>query len=273
VTGLGKLREGNDLAARLLRAGSREEPKQAARRRAERALGLSTLAAGIALTSTSSATVAGAGVGSGGSFALPMFAKWLSLGIFVGASAIGGVTALRTALEPPRAPLEHSADRASGARLDNAESHALTAPRALGDAPGAPSASATNQQSGSGIQVADSRRAAATLGGRQSPAQVPEAGVHLPLAANDARALSREVELLERVRARLRAGKSSEALAELDAVSGDIQTLLMEADLLRVEALIAHGERARAEALAAELERRNPRGGQSFRLKRLLGDP
>jgi len=69
----------------------------------------------------------------------------------------------------------------------------------------------------------------------------------------------------------LRAGKSGEALAELNAVSGDIQSLMTEADLLRVEALLAHGERAGAEALAEELRRRG--GGQNFRLKRLLGRP
>ena len=92
----------------------------------------------------------------------------------------------------------------------------------------------------------------------------------MPVASSDA-LLSHEVELLERVRAKLRAGKSGEALTELDAIGGEIRSLTTEADLLRVEALLAHGERARAEALADELRRRG--GGQNFRLKRLLGDP
>jgi hypothetical protein len=112
------------------------------------------------------------------------------------------------------------------------------------------------------------RAAAPAANAGSSPVPLHSAA---PPVASSALALSREIELLERVRARLRGGDSAGALAELERVRGDVSALRTEADLLRIEALIAHGERPRAEALAAELQRRDSRWAQNFRLKRLLG--
>jgi hypothetical protein len=268
VTELDRLRNGDDLAARLLRAGAGEQPKQTTRRRAERALGLSGVAAGVLLSSKASATIAAASVGLGARWTIPTFAKWLALGMFAGGAALGGATVVRDALDHPSTHAQRSG--------------APTVARAPGTAPPRP-AQLERELAVSGAAPAadDLRGKGATSASAEVPralpgsssrlsAQPPAAAAELPSTNGDA-LLSREVELLERVRAKLRAGQSGEALAELDAIGGQIRTLTTEADLLRVEALLAHGERARAEALADELRRRG--GGQNFRLKRLFGEP
>ena len=269
MTELDKLRNGNDLAARLLRAGSKEQPKLATRNRAERALGLSGVAVTTLLTSKASATVATASIGSGARFAIPMFVKWLALGMLAGGAAVGGVTAVRSALEDTSAAARRSRVPTAVSRPQIAPAHQPQEARAAVDsAPASAPATGDLPANDAASSSAEPTRPPGSSG--RLATTPPATDAELPLANGDA-LLSREVELLERVRAKLRAGKSGEALAELNAVGGDIQSLLMEADLLRVEALLAHGERARAEALADELRRRG--GGQNFRLKRLLGSP
>jgi len=267
VTELDKLRNGDDLAARLLRAGSGEQPKLTSRNRAERALGLSSVAAGALLSSKASATVAAASVGLGARFAIPTVAKWLALGMLAGGAALGGATVVRDALEGTSA----AGQRSGVPTVAKVPETARAQPEGSPALSGAASAFATGDlhDSGTTSSSAETPRALSGSNGRLS-AQPPAASAGPPLANGDA-LLSHEVELLERVRAKLRAGKSGEALAELDAIGGEIRSLKTEADLLRVEALLAHGERARAETLADQLRHRG--GGQNFRLKRLLGDP
>jgi hypothetical protein len=267
VTELDKLRNGNDLAARLLRAGSDEQPRHAARSRAERALGLSGAAAAALLASKASASVAAAGVGWGARLAIPTFARWLALGMLTGGAAVGGVSAVRNAIEANAASAQRSRVPLVATAAHAGQAHAARPP--IDSAPTATPAADKPHASGGASSSAEPPRALSGTSARLT-SQPPAADAELPLASGDA-LLSHEVELLERVRAKLRAGNSGGALAELDAVAGDIRSLMMEADLLRVEALLAHGERARAEALADELRHRG--GGQSFRLKRLLGGP
>jgi len=267
VTELDKLRNSHGLAARLLRAGAREEPSRATRQRAERALGLAGVAAGVLWSSKASATIAGAGVEPGVRVAVPLFVKWLAFGMLAGGAALGGASAVRDALEAPaasattRAPSRALNSEIARAREVQGRGVAVSEPAAASSADERPVNGAPNAQ----LEPArtGSSSAAVTL-------PLPEVDDDLPAASGDAR-LSHEIELLEQVRAKLRANKSGEALAELDSIRSEIQTLQTEADLLSVEALLAHGERARAEALAEELRRHG--GGQNFRLKRLFGRP
>jgi len=268
VTELDKLRNGSDLAARLLRAGSAEQPMRAARNRAARALGLSGVAASALLSSKASAAVATAGVGSAARFAVPMFVKWLALGMLAGGAVLGAAAAVRNALEVTSAargssvpPVAMKLPIRQARQLQVAGNPELPEPAA--------SAAADELHANGGASSGEPLRPLSSASGRL-PSQPSAAIVDSPPVNGDA-LLSHEIELLERVRVKLRAGNSGEALAELNAVSGDIQSLMTEADLLRVEALLAHGERAGAEALAEELRRRG--GGQNFRLKRLLGRP
>jgi len=269
VTELDKLRNGSDFAARLLRAGSAEQPMRAARNRAARALGLSGVAASALLSSKASAAVATAGVGSAVRFAVPMFVKWLALGMLAGGAVLGAAAAVRNALEVTSAPARGSSVPPVAMKLPIGQARQL---RVAGN-PELPepaaSAAADELHANGGASSGEPLRPLSSASGRL-PSQPSAAIVDSPPVNGDA-LLSHEIELLERVRVKLRAGNSGEALAELNAVSGDIQSLMTEADLLRVEALLAHGERARAEALAEELRLRG--GGQNFRLKRLLGRP
>jgi hypothetical protein len=192
--------------------------------------------------------------------------------MLAGGAVAGGVTAIDRALEPAmrsaegtKPPVIAIAPPASvwGPELPR-ESDAVCLPPA--------SCGASERPAGGAKQPTEPRQTSSPRNNLTStPATAP--GNAAPPARENALALSREVELLEGVRAKLRSGNSGAALAELDDVGPGIQILTMEAELLRVEALLAHGERARAEALAGELQRRDPRGGQSFRLKRLLGGP
>lgn len=264
-----RLRDGNDLAARLLRAGSGEQPKQATRNRAERALGLSGIAAGALVSSKATATVAASGVAVGGRLAIPTFVKWLALGMFGGGAVLGGSALVRDALDETASPLRSAAPPLPRSR-ETTQARPAQAER-LPAASEAASAAPADELQPKGKTSSNAEGARIVGGSTGHPSTLPlTPDTELPLANGDAR-LSREVELLERVRAQLRAGQSAQALTELDAIGGEIQSLTTEADLLRVEALLAHGERARAEALAGELRRRG--GGQNFRLKRLLGDP
>jgi hypothetical protein len=273
VSELNRLREGNDLAARLLRAGSREQPRQTARQRAERALGLSTVAASAALTSTATATVGAAGVGASAPFALATFAKWIAVGMLAGGTLAGGASAVHDTIEPSRArALDARASSLTGAASEITHAPQAPAERAAADPAPIATTLRTDPHPAGASQAVDPRHLLAAPTALTSPPTSERGDDALP-RTTAALALSREVELLEHVRAKLRAGNSGQALAELDTVRADIKTLVMEADLLRVEALLAHGERARAEALAAELQRRDPHGGQNFRLKRLFGGP
>ena len=270
MTELDKLRNGSDFAARLLRAGSAEQPMRAARNRAARALGLSGVAAGALLSSKASATVAAVGVGSAARLGVPLFVKWLALGMLAGGAVLGAAAAVRNALEVTSAPARRSSvppvamkpPIGQARQLQVAGNSELSEPAA--------SAAADELHASVGASASVEPPRLSSSASARLPSPPPATIADLPPVNGDA-LLSHEIELLERVRVKLRAGKSGEALAELNAVSGDIQSLMTEADLLRVEALLAHGERARAEALAEELRRRG--GGQNFRLKRLLGRP
>lgn len=264
-----KLRDGNDLAARLLRAGSSEQPRNSARSRAERAIGLSGVAAGAFLSAKASATVATATVGSSARLAVPMFAKWLTLGMLAGGAVLGGATAIRSAFEVTPSPVQPPRVTAVASLPELVGAHPAQVPFAPAVSASATAPAVGHAESGASTSKIEPLRPSLPSSGRLT-SQAPAAAVESPLANGDA-LLSHEVELLERVRTKLRAGNSGEALAELAAIRGDIQSLMTEADLLRVEALLAHGERARAEALANDLRRRGE--GQNFRLKRLLGDP
>jgi hypothetical protein len=269
VTELDKLRDGNDLAARLLRAGSGEQPKHTARNRAERALGLSGVAAGALLTSKATAAVTLVSAGSGTRLAVPLFAKWLALGMLAGGAALGGASVIRDALEGTSAPAGRSSAPLAPRRVpETAQAHPQVASTPVASSTAA-SAADDPRANGATSSSAEPQRTLSVSSGHLT-AQPPAAGAEWPPQNGDA-LLSREVELLEHVRAKLRAGNSGAALAELNAIGGEIRSLTTEADLLRVEALLAHGERARAEALAEEMRRRG--SGQNFRLKRLLGGP
>ncbi|MFZ5895657.1 MAG: hypothetical protein ACOY0T_31660 [Myxococcota bacterium] len=84
--------------------------------------------------------------------------------------------------------------------------------------------------------------------------------------------LSRELALIDSAQCELQRGNVDAALAALARREREIvhPALGPEATLVHVEALLAHGERARATALAKQFESKAPSGAHSERLRRLL---
>jgi hypothetical protein len=242
----------------------RDVPSAAARRAVGRALGVSFVA-GLSTTvaSANAATVLGS-VAAAPSVALGFatLAKWCAVGFLAGTAATASVAVPMVAYRasnrtqaPPAAP--------SLGTLPNPPSPGAAPQPASVEAPRTPAPPSPRPRLVAGIPGESVAKDVAP-----SPSE-PAAPSRSEFAETPS--LSREIALLERVRAKLGAGDARGALAELDRIEPDVEALAMEAELLRVEALLASGERKRAEALASELERRHPHGPLGFRLKRLLG--
>lgn len=84
--------------------------------------------------------------------------------------------------------------------------------------------------------------------------------------------LGREVELLDTVKQRLKAGSPAEAERALDAYDDEFPqgTLKPESSVLRIRLLLASGQRARAIALTDEVLRRDPNSVHAKRMRALL---
>jgi outer membrane protein assembly factor BamD (BamD/ComL family) len=86
--------------------------------------------------------------------------------------------------------------------------------------------------------------------------------------------LAREIALLDRARAELAAGRSSEALATLELREREIDSPLLtpEATLIRIEALVRRGDITPARAVAERFLAQNPSSAQAERVRRLLAN-
>jgi hypothetical protein len=260
VVELDKLREGSDFPAKLLAAGMRDGPSSSARRAVGAALGLS-FAAGTSATAASAAAL-GTGTAPPATIGAGLVAKWCALGFLAGTAVSAAVAVPAAQLRASRSPSAPSASAAiDAAARPPARSTELRAD-SVDEVP--PVAIATPAERAS---LTPSARLGTPTFDVASPSPAAE------VQAETTPSLSREVALLERVRERLRAGDTGGALVELDRVEPNITSLAMEAKLLRIEALLASGERPRAQELAAELERRYPNGPLGFRLRRLMGAP
>jgi len=82
----------------------------------------------------------------------------------------------------------------------------------------------------------------------------------------------RESRRLNQARAALQAGDARRALVQLDAIAVDFPSgvLVQERDALRIEALLAIGERARARELARQFLARHPRSPHAAAVERAL---
>jgi len=272
MTDLGKLRHGEDFAARLLRAGVGDAPPHEARRRAATALGLSLATSGTAGLAASLLPATASGATSVAKIGIVALARWFGAGVLAGATVFSGVAVVGRSTVRPEDAASHAAapsKTSPGREVGRPRSaDTQTEREAL---PVTPEAAAAALPRVTTTAPAPAGQPAQTLADPQE--SVPPAAVAAPAGNLAPSALSREIALLERVRAKVRAGDGHGALAELDAIQAEVHTLAMEAELLRAEALLQTGERKRAEALARELERRYPRGSHTFRLKRLLSAP
>jgi hypothetical protein len=103
------------------------------------------------------------------------------------------------------------------------------------------------------------------------PAAAPPAAPASP-AAPDARRLAAEVALLDRARGELARGAPAASIAILDRHDAEFADgqLHAEAALLRIEAVLRAGDRARAETLAAQFHERFPGSPLARRVRSLI---
>jgi|SoiMethySBSTD1v2_1073268.scaffolds.fasta_scaffold22080_4 tetratricopeptide repeat protein len=251
MTDLKPLRESSrdDFATELLDSAFLDEPPRHALRRTAVWLGVSeaavtTLAAGSALGAAPQAMAGALGTkaANGGSAALVAILKWLSAGAVVGVVTAGGFDyATRSA--PP--PVETVAIPAAPARSKSVQ---------------------RTQQSESSAARPDP-----SVSEPAPAAPKPRAFATSTREVERAPALDLEIGQLDRARAALARGKPESALAALDAYAQRRKTLVLdrEASVLRIDALLARGDREAAAALARDYVSAHPDDPHARRLRAL----
>lgn len=286
----------------LLRAGVGDRPRREVAQRAALALGLgasvaaaSTLASAAAAGAAAAGTaVGGASVGSGAakSLGVAVIAKWLAVGMTAGVVAAGGAAAVR--YEVARSAAVSSAtdgagvtDGAVGARTGGKSVTNGVGPQAnrAEAEPNGVSAAANAASETNGASPAPNGASPAPNGAGGAPAPVPPAGTaraavsdlapqrppstQAPLPTPASGAIAREVAQIDAARRALAAGDPARALSELAQYERTRQTptFTREAELLRIDAFAARGERARAAELARRYLTRFPDDAHAAKLR------
>jgi hypothetical protein len=233
---------GSEAERALLRAGASEEPGAEARQRLALALGLP--GAGVARdtgghVASGASTQVTTGVGAS------LATKWIVLTF--GTIALGSAALV---MSLSRTPAPHATRSATAPTAIPAPPSAATI--ALEPSP-APAVVAT---------IAEPEPAAAQVG--------PESAAR----RRKTPAVAREIAQLDAVRARLAANEPDAALRALRGYGQEHPggVLRQEAALLRIEAWIGKGDRARAQAAAASFLRDNPQSPHANRIRVLLDD-
>ena len=116
---------------------------------------------------------------------------------------------------------------------------------------------------------------------RPEPVAAPDRAVEEPAPEEPeasqtpkAQSIAGEIAEIDRIRGELRDGQAARALAALERYfrSSPTRVLQTEASLLRIDALVALGERERAGALAREFIARQPTSRYAERLRQLAGN-
>ena len=255
--------------------------------------------AGAAGTTVTGAAGTISGTASGGALAAsgwPKAIAGLVLGVAIGG---GSVAALNGSSATPSEPASTRPSGTSASRTASAASTAK-APQVENLPPPTHAAVSTDDETASKrgpdaedrpLELAASRQPLRNLRAEGAPLpasrvaepaptsdvmqRTPTTSALAPATApglEDETALAREVRSLDGARSALARGDAEGALRSLDEhdrrfTSGYLRT---EAGVLRVEALLAHGDRGPARALARDLLRREPSGPQAHRLKAIV---
>jgi hypothetical protein len=225
----------SDFEAELLRAGRRDAPSSASRSRIVAGVMAGALVPSVVTLS------AGASVVSWLQRAARSTAVRVGLGGTVGAAAIwGGVTLSQSEPQAVTAPAPPSA-------AVSAKVPVLAPPSTV--TPQESSAPATEEERTTASDTSGARRAAA-----------------------DSSPLAEELAFLERARRALVRGESRRSLRLLDEYSRRFAKprLSSEATVLRIEALVASGERARATQLGQQFLASHPNGPYERRIRSLI---
>jgi hypothetical protein len=233
----------DEVVRRLLRAGKHDGPSA-------RALGAAPAGIAALLSANAAGAVGTAAATAKGALSAVVLAKWFGGGILAGTVLMTATHATRIVGDDPRA----------------------SQPQAV---PATPVATAV-------VAPVRPRSALPPVEQPQPPARVATVPASPPPGARSAPSappssritVAREVALLDAARAALVAGDASEAVRVLDALERlPERTLVPEATVLRVRALLARGEVSRAQQLAASFHRSSPDSPQARVLRALLASP
>ncbi len=268
-----RLLEGESAAARLLRAGTRDNPDAHSAHKAAVALGLggavataagASAATGASAALAASSATAASGVAAGTSVGVAsVAAKWVVVGFVGGAVSVGGAATLGERLSTPVAAAPASIQPALTVAASPARRPALSGLRAT-------------PESNPALEPAPAPASPAPVPTFRSAATLPPAARHAAAPAVAQRdsggRLGRDLSRIDETRRALRSGDPARALAQLDGYERGRETSFFdrEAMLLRIEALIQQGQRGRATQLANDYFRRFPDDVHAPRLRALL---
>lgn len=244
---------GDDLSLSLLRSARGDGPSPHARRKTMVALGL----AGGVGAGVTAATATGAASTMAKSSATAALAKWIGMGVIGGIVTVGTVEVVQTKSAP--AVTQSAAINAGpGAKMKPAKG---LAPAAV-NVPAAEPAPIEAEAPAPAIEEPAAKPSAA-------PIEAPRATAR----PADKPTLADEVAALDAARVALSSGNAAAALRALDdhdrRFPGGV--LGMEATVLRIEALVARGDRASASRLGRAFLDAHPRSPHASRVRTLIG--
>jgi hypothetical protein len=203
-----------------------------------RSLARTLQAVGIGGAITTAASGAGAGLAAKAGIGLTLF-KWGAVVGLASAVAVGGGAVAR-----------HSNTPRAAAHADQAEPTAAIAEPAPTSEP------ATVDPEGALAQPAPASTARLSTAARASSSTASQPDI------------AEEIKSIDTARALLREGRSKEALVELER--GKSKSLVVEATVLRIEALFREGDRARARQLASAFLSAHPKSPYAPRIRALM---
>jgi len=265
--------EDNPAARALLEAGLQDAPARDAARRTALALGLGASALATVVSGSAGAAVGtgvgGVGVGLGAPAAasslLAVAGQWLALGAVVGGALATSAIWLSSPAPQEGTPLTSAAAQSGSHAATGRGTQQVASDPAPARAPATPPA-ASGPPGEAGI-IESALPFARSLSARTSSASITPS----PPSADGS--LAREVELIDQARRALAVGnplRAQRALAEYAMVTRT-GTLDREAQILRIETLLARGQRAAAVALARVYVSANPGDPHVPKLQALIG--
>jgi hypothetical protein len=235
----------DEVTASLLRSATDDQPSARAFSRTALALGVSSL-----VPLATSAAAAGSATGTAAKLIGALGLKWFGLGAVAGLILAGGASL--TLREEPAA--------------------SVSATRPPATVPVAATATTQNRQD---VPVVTPPPASTAPAQRASPEREPIASGKSkqpePPAALKTPTIAREIAMLDGARAALRRNDPGAALAAVDALERNGTVALgPEVTVIRVQALLARGETARATALARRFLAENPASPHANRMRDII---
>ncbi len=265
----------------LLRSAKMDAAPSDSAEKAALALG-ATLTVAIAVSAASS-TAAASGTSKGAAAAGKLGAiavwKWIGLGIIVGSTVTMGTEHVVRHADPASNPSHREGQGEGTIAPTRAEAIAPPPPAAVAIPEiiePAPVAALASTPSARPARVEAPPPSAAAISAEIAAISAPPvASASAPavtIAAPNASALATEVVALDRARRALAAKDPAEAIRLLDVYERDVPVRVLgpEAQVLRIEAVAARGDRAEAKRLGEQFLLVYPRDPHADRVRRLL---